>query len=49
MMGEDQFLSQFFRPFSFGRLFDDDRFTSFFDGDGGFGQFDPHHFATNFS
>eukprot|EP00347_Sterkiella_histriomuscorum_P012527 403368233 len=45
MMNEDQFLGQFFRPFSFGQIFDDDQFTGFnssFD-------FNPNVFATNFS
>lgn len=30
-MDEDAFLGQFFRPFSFGRIFDDDVFLNFTD------------------
>ncbi len=45
IMNEDQFLGNFFRPFSFGSIFESHAFSdipSFFD-------FNPHNFATNFS
>lgn len=44
-MNEDQFLGNYFRPFSFGSIFESNAFSdipSFFD-------FNPHNFATNFS
>ena len=44
-MNEDQFLGNFFRPFSFGNMFEQDEFSPF----GNFFNFNPHNFATNFS
>ena len=45
-MQEDDFLGSFFRPFSFGRIFDDPSFGVFNSPLLGF---DPNVFATNFS
>ena len=44
-MNEDQFMGNFFRPFSFGNMFEQEAFSPF----GSFFNFNPHNFATNFS
>jgi hypothetical protein len=44
-MNEDQFLGSFFRPFSFGSIFENDLFQDM----PSFLGFNPHSFATNFS
>ncbi|CDW91571.1 ring finger protein [Stylonychia lemnae] len=45
MLNMDQFFGSFIRPFSFGRIFDDDAFLNYGFEEG----FNPNVFATNFS